>query len=145
MLFKNAFRHRLRTALTIVGLLVAICAFGLLRTIVDAWYAGEALKLATLTEHHVHQELEGSLARLAASAGGSPEVLALTAARGVAEDETAEVRQQQSAARLALQRWVGVPGGLGIDAATLKIVTISGWLRMRCRNRAAPGSTPLSR
>ena len=46
----------------------------------DAWYAGEALKLATLTEHHVHQELEGSLARLSASTGGSPEVLALTAA-----------------------------------------------------------------
>lgn len=40
LLLKNAFRHRLRTALTMVGLVVAICAFGLLRTIVDAWYAG---------------------------------------------------------------------------------------------------------
>jgi putative ABC transport system permease protein len=40
LLFKNAFRHRLRTVLTMVGLVVAICAFGLLRTIVDAWYAG---------------------------------------------------------------------------------------------------------
>ena len=40
LLFKNAFRHRLRTMLTMVGLVVAICAFGLLRTIVDAWYAG---------------------------------------------------------------------------------------------------------
>jgi putative ABC transport system permease protein len=40
MLLKNAFRHRLRTSLTLVGLVVAICAFGLLRTIVDAWYAG---------------------------------------------------------------------------------------------------------
>ena len=40
LLLKNAFRHKLRTALTMVGLVVAICAFGLLRTIVDAWYAG---------------------------------------------------------------------------------------------------------
>jgi putative ABC transport system permease protein len=40
LLFKNAFRHKLRTLLTMLGLVVAICAFGLLRTIVDAWYAG---------------------------------------------------------------------------------------------------------
>lgn len=40
LLLKNAFRHKLRTLLTMVGLIVAICAFGLLRTIVDAWYAG---------------------------------------------------------------------------------------------------------
>ncbi|RQO60414.1 ABC transporter ATP-binding protein [Paucibacter sp. KBW04] len=40
LLLKNAFRHKLRTTLTMVGLVVAICAFGLLRTIVDAWYAG---------------------------------------------------------------------------------------------------------
>jgi putative ABC transport system permease protein len=40
LLLKNAFRHRLRTMLTMVGLVVAIAAFGLLRTIVDAWYAG---------------------------------------------------------------------------------------------------------
>ena len=40
LLLKNAFRHRLRTLLTMVGLIVAVCAFGLLRTIIDAWYAG---------------------------------------------------------------------------------------------------------
>ena len=40
LLLKNAFRYRLRAALTMVGLIVAIAAFGLLRTIVDAWYAG---------------------------------------------------------------------------------------------------------
>jgi len=40
LIIKNAFRHKLRTALTIVGIVVAITAFGLLRTIVDAWYAG---------------------------------------------------------------------------------------------------------
>lgn len=40
LLFRNAFRHRLRTALTILGITVAILAFGLLQTIVSAWYAG---------------------------------------------------------------------------------------------------------
>ena len=37
---RNAFRHKLRTLLTILGIVVAITAFGLLRTIVEAWYAG---------------------------------------------------------------------------------------------------------
>ena len=40
IVFRNALRHRLRTALTLVGIVVAITAFGLLRTIVDAWYSG---------------------------------------------------------------------------------------------------------
>ncbi len=40
LLLRNAFRHKLRTSLTMVGLVVAVCAFGLLRTIVGAWYAG---------------------------------------------------------------------------------------------------------
>jgi putative ABC transport system permease protein len=40
LLFKNAFRHKLRTALTILGITIAILAFGLLRTVVAAWYAG---------------------------------------------------------------------------------------------------------
>jgi len=37
---RNAFRHKLRTLLTVAGIVVAIVAFGLLRTVVDAWYAG---------------------------------------------------------------------------------------------------------
>jgi putative ABC transport system permease protein len=40
LVLRNAFRHRLRTTLTVVGIVVAIVAFGLLRTVVDAWYAG---------------------------------------------------------------------------------------------------------
>jgi putative ABC transport system permease protein len=40
LVLRNAFRHKLRTALTLTGIVVAIAAFGLLRTIVDAWYAG---------------------------------------------------------------------------------------------------------
>ncbi len=37
---RNALRHRLRALLTLTGLVVAVLAFGLLRTIVSAWYAG---------------------------------------------------------------------------------------------------------
>jgi len=47
LLLKNAFRHKLRTLLTMVGLVVAVCAFGLLRTIVDAWYAGAEASSST--------------------------------------------------------------------------------------------------
>jgi putative ABC transport system permease protein len=40
LIFKNAFRHKLRSFLTIIGIAVALIAFGLLRTVVTAWYAG---------------------------------------------------------------------------------------------------------
>ena len=40
LIIKNSFRHRLRTILTIFGVAVAILSFGLLRTVVSAWYAG---------------------------------------------------------------------------------------------------------
>jgi putative ABC transport system permease protein len=40
LLFRNAFRHRLRAALTVFGVAVAVLAFGLLQTLVDAWHAG---------------------------------------------------------------------------------------------------------
>jgi len=40
LLFRNAFRHRLRTSLTILSITIAILAFGLLRTVISAWYAG---------------------------------------------------------------------------------------------------------
>ncbi|AEB08527.1 ABC transporter permease [Desulfobacca acetoxidans] len=40
LIFRNATRHRLRTALTVLGMAIAILSFGLLRTVVDAWYAG---------------------------------------------------------------------------------------------------------
>jgi len=74
----------------------------------DALFASKALQLTTLMEHHAHEEQEASRARLSSSTGNSQEVLALTAARGVAEDESAEVMQQESAAKVALQRWVGI-------------------------------------
>jgi putative ABC transport system permease protein len=37
---KNAMRHKLRTFLTVLGVSVAILSFGLLRTVISAWYAG---------------------------------------------------------------------------------------------------------
>lgn len=37
---RNVLRHRLRTSLTLFGLVVAILAFGVLQTVVDTWYAG---------------------------------------------------------------------------------------------------------
>ncbi|TFW13891.1 ABC transporter permease [Duganella callida] len=40
LIVRNALRHPLRTLLTILGLVVAIFSFGLLQTVVDAWYAG---------------------------------------------------------------------------------------------------------
>jgi putative ABC transport system permease protein len=40
LIIRNAFRHRLRTLLTMLGIVIAVLAFGLLQTVVDAWYAG---------------------------------------------------------------------------------------------------------
>ena len=74
----------------------------------DGWYAVETLRLATLNEHHVHEEFEAARARLAAATAGSAEVLLLTSARGMAEDESEEARQQQASAFVALQRWIGI-------------------------------------
>jgi len=75
---------------------------------VDAFYAAEAVALTRQMEHHAHEELEAARARVASATGGSEEVLKLTASRGMFEDESAELRQQQTAAKIALQRWVGV-------------------------------------
>jgi putative ABC transport system permease protein len=37
LIFKNALRHKLRTFLTILGLAIAVMAFGVLRTVLDMW------------------------------------------------------------------------------------------------------------
>ncbi|MGH6610061.1 MAG: ABC transporter permease [Burkholderiaceae bacterium] len=47
LIFRNVFRARLRSALTIVGLIIAILAFGLLQTVVRAWYVGADAASAT--------------------------------------------------------------------------------------------------
>jgi cobalt-zinc-cadmium efflux system outer membrane protein len=78
-------------------------------TYLDAFYAAESLKLATLMEHHAHEEMEASKARVASASGSSQEALALASARGMAEDESDAVRQLQNQAAVALERWVGTP------------------------------------
>lgn len=47
MLYRNAFRHKLRALLTVGGMAVAILAFCLLQTVIDAWYAGVAASSST--------------------------------------------------------------------------------------------------
>ena len=46
LVLRNLFRHKLRTLLTALGIIVAIASFGLLRTVVDAWYAGASASSA---------------------------------------------------------------------------------------------------
>lgn len=52
---RNVFRARLRATLTIVGLVIAVLAFGLLQTVVRAWYAGADAASATrlITRHAI--------------------------------------------------------------------------------------------
>jgi putative ABC transport system permease protein len=47
IIFRNALRHRLRTGLTVLGITIAILAFGLLRTVVGLWHIGVERSLAT--------------------------------------------------------------------------------------------------
>src|SRR5579859_5377736 len=42
IILRNAFRHKLRSVLTVLGIATAVMAFGLLRTIVGAWNSGVA-------------------------------------------------------------------------------------------------------
>lgn len=49
ILLRNSLRHPLRSSLTVLAVAIAILAFGLLRTVIDAWYAGvEAASAARL-------------------------------------------------------------------------------------------------
>jgi putative ABC transport system permease protein len=40
LITRNAVRHKLRTGLTVLGLMIAVLSFGLLQTVVDLWYRG---------------------------------------------------------------------------------------------------------
>jgi putative ABC transport system permease protein len=40
LIIRNIFRHKLRSILTIIGIAIAVMAFGLLRTLVGVWYLG---------------------------------------------------------------------------------------------------------
>lgn len=41
-ILRNLMRNKLRNALTVLGVIVTLMAFGMLRTVVSAWYAGAA-------------------------------------------------------------------------------------------------------
>ena len=40
LIVRNTLRHKLRTSLTVLGIVIAVLAFGLLQTVVGAWYVG---------------------------------------------------------------------------------------------------------
>lgn len=40
LIYRNLFRHKLRTSLTVLAVAIAILAFGILRTVIDVWYLG---------------------------------------------------------------------------------------------------------
>lgn len=75
---------------------------------VEAHYAGQALALATLGESQAREAVAVGQARLATASGSSAEALALKASLGATQDDAGELRQQQTVALAALQRWVGV-------------------------------------
>lgn len=103
---------------------------------VEAYYAGEGWTLTALNEKHAREELEAAKGRLAAASGSSAEVLALTSALGVAEDESADLRQQQAAAAANLQRWTGasadellaprLEGATGLDEFVARHAVVQG-------------------
>lgn len=47
LIIRNALRHKLRSCLTVIGVAIAILAFGLLRTLVGLWYLGVESSSAT--------------------------------------------------------------------------------------------------
>ena len=55
LIYKNTLRHKLRSSLTILGIAIAVIAFGLLRTVVTAWYVGVEAAAADrmITRHSV--------------------------------------------------------------------------------------------
>lgn len=74
---------------------------------VDAWYAAEAVKLAAMNEAHARESSDTARARLASGSGMAQEVLALSSARGMAADDSADARQQLASASTNLSRWTG--------------------------------------
>jgi putative ABC transport system permease protein len=55
LIAKNLFRHKLRSALTVLGIAIAVTAFSLLRTVVSAWNVGVEASAADrlITRHSV--------------------------------------------------------------------------------------------
>ncbi|HOV90608.1 MAG TPA: FtsX-like permease family protein [Syntrophorhabdaceae bacterium] len=47
LLIRNVLRHKLRTSLTVLSVAIAILAYGLLQTVIDAWYQGVRVSSST--------------------------------------------------------------------------------------------------
>lgn len=53
IVLKNGLRHKLRTILTILGIMIAVMAFGFMRTVVTAWNAGVSASASNrMISHH---------------------------------------------------------------------------------------------
>jgi hypothetical protein len=73
------------------------------------------------------------------------DVLTLSAARGMAEDEAAEGRQQQRAAALALQRWIGLPDQELAPLPLLPVPTAAAYIDGHPAVRALQGDADVAR
>jgi putative ABC transport system permease protein len=85
MLLKNAFRNRFRTALTILGVAVAVLAFVFLRTVVDVWNSGltAAGEDRLVTRHRVSITMAMPRAYSERILASTPDVTAVTYANWV--------------------------------------------------------------
>ncbi|MDB5893481.1 MAG: transporter [Rhodoferax sp.] len=88
---------------------------------VDTYYVAQALKLSDANERHAREALETARVRLSSGGGSAPEVLGLSAAQGIAEDEAADLRQQLASLNIALARWIG-GGAEELSAPALPMV-----------------------
>ena len=66
LLYRNAFRHKLRALLTMAGVAIAVLAFGLLSTLVDAWHAGVSAAAANrlVIRHAISQTFSRPIANM---------------------------------------------------------------------------------
>jgi cobalt-zinc-cadmium efflux system outer membrane protein len=111
----------------------------------DAYFAGQALQWTALNERHAREDLAAARARQSSAAGSAHEVLAWAAALGIAEDESAELRQQQAAAHAALERWVGARVDVLAAPAALDDVTEAGYVERHPTVVAAQRGVALAR
>jgi outer membrane protein, heavy metal efflux system len=109
-------KRRLRTAAAqaavardaaAVGAVAAEARLQTALAFVDAYYAGEGLKLSTANEGHAREAEQIARARLASGNTSAQDVLGLSSAQGLAADEAAEARQQVASASVILARWTG--------------------------------------
>lgn len=88
---RSLLRHKIRTGMTLFGIAVAILAFGLLRTVVDSWYAGAELGSSSrlITRHATSITLQLPLSH-GTRMRGIPDVAGVTWANwfgGIYQDE----------------------------------------------------------